>query len=158
MALVMLRGQYDTHYTLTSEDRASTTVPLIRILSLKAALAVVEHNLPGFENHRQQLHWPRLTAQSHEAALLKLNALAASLCTSADRLSLGDDSRVTRLPALKRLLYNTCCREPLEKDVHRSWWETMVTLCRTAQNEGKSWPDSHDRAIQGVADSWEHPD
>jgi len=37
-------------------------------------------------------------------------------------------------------------------------WETMVTLCRTAQNKGKSWPDSHDRAIQEVADSWEHTD
>jgi len=96
-------------------------------MSLKAALAVVEHNLPGFESHQQQLHWLRLTAQSHEAALLKLNALAASLCTLADRLSVGDDSRVTRLLAPKRLLYNTCCQEPLEKNVHRSWWETMVT-------------------------------
>jgi len=33
----------------------------------------------------------------------------------------------------------------------------MVTLCRTAQNKGKSRPDSHDMAIQEVADSWEHP-
>jgi len=33
----------------------------------------------------------------------------------------------------------------------------MVTLCRTAQNKGKSWPDSHDIAIQEVADSWVHP-
>jgi len=41
---------------------------------------------------------------------------------------------------------------------HRSWWETIVTLCRTAQNKGKSWPESHDRAIREVADSWEHPD
>jgi len=32
----------------------------------------------------------------------------------------------------------------------------MVTLCRTAQNQGKSWPDAHDRTIQEVADSWEH--
>jgi len=43
---------------------------------------------------------------------------------------------------------------------HRSWWETMVTLCRAAQRKGKSWPETHDRAIQKVADScqWEHPD
>jgi len=34
----------------------------------------------------------------------------------------------------------------------------MVTLCRTAQNKGTSWPDSHDKAIQEVADSLEHPD
>jgi len=40
----------------------------------------------------------------------------------------------------------------------RSWREIMVTLCRTAQNKGKSWPDSHDMAIQDVADSWEHLD
>jgi len=33
----------------------------------------------------------------------------------------------------------------------------MVTLCKTAQNKGKSWPDSHDMAIQEVLDSWEHP-
>jgi hypothetical protein len=65
--------------------------------ALQAALAVVEHNRTGFESHRQQLHWPRLTAQSHEAALLQLNALAASLRNSADKLSLGADSRVTRL-------------------------------------------------------------
>ena len=126
--------------------------------ALRAALTVVtvEHNLPGFESHRQQLHRPRLTAQSHAAALLQLNALAASLHNSADRLSLGADSRVTRLPALIRRLYNRCCRDPLEKDAHRSWWETMVTLCRTAQKKFKSWPDSHDRAIQEVVDSWEH--
>jgi len=30
--------------------------------ALRAALAVVEHSLPGFESHRQQSHWPRLTA------------------------------------------------------------------------------------------------
>jgi len=34
----------------------------------------------------------------------------------------------------------------------------MVTLCKTAQMKGKSWPDSYDREIQEVADSWEHPD
>jgi len=34
----------------------------------------------------------------------------------------------------------------------------MVTLCQTAQNKGKSLPESHDRAIQEVAYSWEHPD
>jgi len=126
--------------------------------ALQAALAVVEHNRTGFESHRQQLHWPRLTAQSHEAALLQLNALAASLRNSADKLSLGADSRVTRLPAFIRRLYNRCCRDPLEKDAHRSWWEIMVTLCRTAQNKGESWPESHDRAIREVADSWKHPD
>ena len=97
--------------------------------ALRAALAVVQHNRPGFEIRRQQLHWSRLTAQSHEAALLQLNALAASLCNLADKLSLGADSRVARLPALIRRLYNRCCRDPLEKDAHRSWWETMVTLC-----------------------------
>ena len=91
-------------------------------------------------------------------ALLQLNALAASLCNLADKLSLGADSRVARLPALIRRLYNRCCRDPLEKDAHRSWWESMVTLCRTAQNKGKSWPESHDREIQEVADSWERPD
>ena len=64
--------------------------------ALRAALAVVEHNRPGFESHRQQPHWLRLTAQAHEAALLQLNALAASLCNSADKLNLGADSRVTR--------------------------------------------------------------
>jgi len=73
-------------------------------------------------------------------------------------MSLGADSRVTKLPALIRRLYNRCCRDPLEKDAHRSWWETMVTICRTAQNKGKSWADSHDRAIREVADSWEHSD
>jgi len=66
--------------------------------ALRTALAVVEHNRPG--SHRQQLHWPRLTAQAHEAALLQLNALAASFRNSADKLNLGADSRVTRLPAL----------------------------------------------------------
>jgi len=34
----------------------------------------------------------------------------------------------------------------------------MVTLCRIAQNKGKSWPDSHDMGIEEVADDWEHPD
>jgi len=34
----------------------------------------------------------------------------------------------------------------------------MVLLCRTAENKGKSWPNSHDMAIQEVADSWEHRD
>jgi len=34
----------------------------------------------------------------------------------------------------------------------------MVTLCRAALRNGKSWPETHDRAIQEVADSWEHPD
>jgi len=38
--------------------------------ALRAALAVVEHNRPGFESRRQQPRWPRLTAQTHEAALL----------------------------------------------------------------------------------------
>jgi len=93
--------------------------------ALRAALAVVEHNRPGFESHRQQPHWPRLTAQSHEAALLQLNALAVSLCNSADKLSLGADSRVTRLPAQIRRLYNKCCRDPLEKDAHRSHGHTL---------------------------------
>jgi len=97
-------------------------------------------------------------AQAHEAALLQLNALAASLHNSADKLSLGADSRDTRLPALIRRLYNKCCRDPLEKDAHRSWWKTMVTLCRAAQRKGKSWPETHDRVIREVADSWEHPD
>jgi len=126
--------------------------------ALRAALAVVEHNRPGFESHRQQPHWPRLTAQAHEAALLQLNALAASLGNSADTLNLGADSRVARLPAFIRRLYNKCRRDPLEKQAHRSWWETMVTLCRAALRKGKSWPESHDRAIQEVADSWKHPD
>ena len=123
--------------------------------ALRAALAVVEHNQPGFERHRQQSHWPRLTAQAHEAALLQLNALATSLGNSAVKLNLGADLRVTRLPALIRRLYNKCRRDPLEKEAHRSWWETMVTLCRAALRKGKSWPESHDRAIQEVADSWE---
>jgi len=125
--------------------------------ALRAALAVIEHSLPGFERHRQQLHWPRLTAHIHAAALLQLTALASSLCNSADRLSQGANSRVTRLPALIRRLYNRCSRDPLEKDAHRSWWDTMVALCQIAQNKGKSWPDSHDVAIQEVAYSWEHP-
>jgi len=34
----------------------------------------------------------------------------------------------------------------------------MVALCRAALRKGKSWPETHDRAIQEVADSWEHPD
>jgi len=34
----------------------------------------------------------------------------------------------------------------------------MVTLCRAALRKGKSWPETHDRAIQEVADSLEHPD
>ena len=55
--------------------------------ALRAALAVVEHNRPGFESHRQQPHWPRLTAQAHEAALFQLNALAASLRNLADKLT-----------------------------------------------------------------------
>jgi len=124
--------------------------------ALRAALAVVEHNRPGFESHRP--HWPRLTAQTHEAALLQLNTLAASLRNSVDKLNLGPDFRVTRLPALIRRLYNKCCRDPLEKEAHRSWWETMVKLCRAALRKGKSWPETHDRAIREVADSWEHPD
>jgi len=126
--------------------------------ALRAAFAVVEHNRPGFESHRQRPHWPKLTAQAHEAALLQLNALAASLRNSADKLNLGADSTVTRLPALIRRLYNKCRRDPLEKEAHRSWWETMVTLCRAALQKGRSWPETHDRAIQEVADSWEHPD
>jgi len=119
---------------------------------------VVEHNQPGFESHRQQLHRRRITAQFYEAALLQLNTLAASLCNSADKLSSGADSRVTRLSALIRHLYDKYCRDSLEKDVHRSWWETMVTLCRAAQSKGKSWHESHDRAILEVVDSWEYPD
>ena len=63
--------------------------------ALRATLAVVEHNQPGFESPRQQPHWPRLTAQAHEAALLQLNALAVSLRNSADKLNLGADCRVT---------------------------------------------------------------
>ena len=101
--------------------------------ALRAALAVVEHSLPGFESHRQQLHWPCLTAQTHAATLLQLNVLAASLRKSSDRLSLGADSRVTLLPALTTRLYIRCCRDPLEKYAHRSWWKTMVMLCSTAQ-------------------------
>jgi len=73
---------------------------------LRAALVVVEHNRLGFENHRQQSHWPSLTAQAHEAALLQPNALVVSLRNSADKLNLGADFRVTRLPALIRRLYN----------------------------------------------------
>jgi len=57
--------------------------------ALRDVLALVEHSIPGFESHRQQLHWPRLTAQTHAAALLQLNALATSLRNSADRLNLG---------------------------------------------------------------------
>jgi len=87
--------------------------------ALRAALAVVEHNRPGFESHQHQPHWPRLTAQAHEADLLELNALAAFLRNSADKLNLEADSRVTRLPALIRRLYNKCCRDPLEKEAHR---------------------------------------
>ena len=41
------------------------------ITALRAALAVVEHSLPGFESHRQQHHWPRLTAWTHVVALLQ---------------------------------------------------------------------------------------
>jgi len=119
---------------------------------------VVEHNQPGFESPRQQPHWPRLTAQAHEAALLQLNALAVSLRNSADKLNLGANSRVTRLPALIRRLYNKCRQDPLEKEAHRSWWKTIVTLCRAALQKGKSWPESHDRAFQEVADSCEHLD
>ena len=33
--------------------------------ALRAALAVIEHSLPGSQSHRKQLHWPRLTAQTH---------------------------------------------------------------------------------------------
>ena len=39
--------------------------------------------------------------------------------------------------ALIRRLYNKCRRDPLEKEAHRSWWETMVTLCRAALRKGK---------------------
>jgi len=124
--------------------------------ALRATLAVIEHSLPGFERLRQQLHWQRLTAQIHSAALLQLTALASSLCNSVDRLSQGANSRVTRLPALIRRLYNRCSRDPLEKDAHRSWWDTMVAVCQMAQNKFKSWPHSHDVAIQEVAYSWEH--
>jgi len=89
--------------------------------ALRTTLAVVEHNRPGFERHRQQSHWPRLTAQIHEAALLQLNALATSLGNSADKLNLGADSRVTRLPVLIKHLYNKCRRDPRENQAHRSW-------------------------------------
>jgi len=34
----------------------------------------------------------------------------------------------------------------------------MVTLCRAALHKGRKWPETHDRANQEVADSWEHPD
>jgi len=34
----------------------------------------------------------------------------------------------------------------------------MVTLCWAALQKGKSWPEMHDREIQEVADSCEHPD
>ena len=34
----------------------------------------------------------------------------------------------------------------------------MVILCRAALRKGKSWPESHDRAFQEVADSCEHLD
>jgi len=40
-----------------------------------AALAVVEHCPPGFESHRQQLHWPRPMAQIHAAALLHCDSM-----------------------------------------------------------------------------------
>ena len=56
--------------------------------ALRADLAVVEHNQPGFESHQQQPHWSRLMAQAHELALLQLNALGASLRNSADKLNL----------------------------------------------------------------------
>jgi len=125
--------------------------------AMQVALAVIEHSLPAFEKNRQQLHWPRFTAQAYAAALIQLTGLATSLCNSADKLSHGADSRVTRLPAVIRCLYDKCRRDPLEKDTHKTWWETMVALCKNAQNKGKSWPDSHEVAIQEVADSWEHP-
>jgi len=92
-------------------------------------------------------------AKTHCTALLQLNALAASLQDSANKLSLGADSRVTRLLALIRRLYNKCCRHPQEKDAHKSWWETIVTLCWAAQRIFKSWPESYDRAIREVLDS-----
>jgi len=34
----------------------------------------------------------------------------------------------------------------------------MVTLCLAALRNGKSWAETHDRAVREVADSWEHPD
>ena len=120
---------------------------------LRTALAVIEHSLPGFERNRQQLHWPRLTAQTHSSALIQLT----SLSNSAEKLSHNADSRVTRLPALIRRFYSRCSRDPLQKDAHRSWWETKVALCETAYKKKKNWPDSHDAAIQEVADSWDHP-
>ena len=94
---------------------------------------------------------------AHDVALPQLNAVAASLRNSADKLKLGADSNATRLPALIRRLYNKCCRDPLEKTRTdhggRPW-----SHCWAAQRKGKSWPETHDRAIQEVADSCEHPD
>jgi len=90
-------------------------------IALQAALAVVEYSIPGFESHRQQLHWLRLTAQTHVAALLQLNVLYNSLHNSANRLSPGAGFRFTQLPVFIRRLYSRCCRDPLEKNAHRSW-------------------------------------
>jgi len=48
--------------------------------ALQNALAVVEYSRPGFEkSHREQGHWPRLTAEAHEAGLLELDNLALSI-------------------------------------------------------------------------------
>ena len=88
------------------------------------------------------------------AALLQLNAITASIWTLVDKLSLGADSRVTRLLALIRRLYNKCCRDPLEKDNGGRLWSHSTRQPRA----GKSWPKSHDRAICEVAESREHPD
>ena len=125
--------------------------------ALRTALAVIEHILPGFESNRQQLHWPRLPARTHSSALTQLTAMVTSLHTAVDRLTQAADLRVTRLPTLMRRFYNRCSRDPLQKDAHRSWWETKVALCRTTYKNKKSWPESHEVAIQEVADSWDHP-
>jgi len=67
-------------------DRSKTVTTAMQV-----ALAVIEHSLPGFEKNRQQLHWLRLTAQAHDAAMTQLTALVTYLRNSADKLSQGSD-------------------------------------------------------------------
>jgi len=94
-----------------------------------------------------QLYWPHLTAEAHSAALLQLTVLATSLRNSADKLSQRAVSRITRLPAFLRRLFNKYNQDPQGKDTRMTWWENMVVLCKTAQNKDKNWPDSHDETI-----------
>jgi len=124
---------------------------------LQAALAVIEHSYPGFEKSRQLLLWPSLPVQDHVSASLQLVALATSLQHPADTLREKADSRIIGFPALLRQLYSKCVRDPLKKQNHKSWWELIVGLCKTAQEKEKCWPDIHDVTIQQVAESWESP-